>query len=212
MKFLIVDDHAVVREGVAAVLRQAATETVVLQAHDGVSALSIVAAHADIDVVLLDLMLPGTGGLSVLEDLGRRRPGLPVMVLSSLETASDVRRALALGALGYVPKSANPATLLAALTLVLAGETYVPPFVVQDVEARSGAGREEGPRSAGLAALTERQIEVLGLIGADISNKEIAYRLKVSEKTVKAHVTAIFRALNVVNRAQAARVARPADS
>ena len=191
------------REGVAAVLQQATEGAEVLHAENGVSALATIARRPDIDVVFLDLMLPDPGGLAVLQELGERHPGLPIIMLSSSEEPTDVRRALALGALGYVPKSASSATLLAALQLVLAGEIYVPPFVVHET-----SGPEALAAGAVGAALTERQIEVLKLIAADKTNKQIAYRLTVSEKTVKAHVTAIFRALRVANRAEAVRTAR----
>ena len=204
MRFLIVDDHPIMREGVAAVLLQAAEGAEVLHAENGVSALATIARRPDIDVVFLDLMLPAPGGLAVLEELGERHPGLPIIMLSSSEEPTDVRRALALGALGYVPKSASSATLLAALRLVLAGEIYVPPFMAHEANTQEASG------SGVAAALTERQIEVLRLIAADKTNKQIAYQLTVSEKTVKAHVTAIFRALRVANRAEAVRTARTA--
>jgi DNA-binding NarL/FixJ family response regulator len=205
MRFLIVDDHPIMREGVAAVLQQAVEGAEVLHAETGADAFALIAGRPNIDVVFLDLMLPDPGGLAVLEELGGRHPGLPIIMLSSSEEPTDVRRALALGALGYVPKSASSATLLAALRLVLAGEIYVPPFVVHDA-------REHEPSVAGTAgaALTERQIEVLRLVANDQTNKQIAYQLAVSEKTVKAHVTAIFRALRVANRAEAVRTARNA--
>jgi len=200
MKVLIVDDHAVVREGVAAVLRQLGPGTEVLQAHDGPSGLALADGHPDLEMVLLDLVLPGVVGLSALEDFGRRHPALPVMVLSSSEAPDDVRGALALGALGYVPKSASPETLLAALRLVLSGEIYVPPFMARAPAPAASA--------AALAPLTERQVEVLRLLVDEVPNKEIAYRMGLSEKTVKAHVTAIFKALGVSNRAEAAALAR----
>ena len=203
MKFLIVDDHAVVREGVAAVLRQGHADAAILQAPDGAAALAAAGEHLDIDMVFLDLMLPGVGGMAVLADFCRAHPSLPVMMLSSSEAPSDVRRALASGALGYVAKSASPTTLLAAVNLILAGEVYVPPFMAR--EDTVWASSVEG-----IEGLTARQIDVLKLIGEDIPNKEIAYRLGLSEKTVKAHATAVFRALNVTGRAQAARAAREA--
>ena len=203
MRFLIVDDHPALREGVGAILRQTADGAEVLHADNGASALATIARRPDINVVFLDLMLPGQGGLAVLEELGALYPGLPVIMLSSSEDPTDVRRALAQGALGYVPKSASSATLLAALQLVLAGEIYVPPFVVQETSGHEPvAAGEDG------AALTERQIEVLKLIDAEMTNKQIAHRLIVSEKTVKAHVTAIFRALRVASRAEAVRAAK----
>lgn len=193
------------REGVAAVLRLAEPEGVVLQAHDCASALAIAAANPDIAMVLMDLVMPDAAGLSAPETFVARYPGLPVMVVSSSEAAADVRQALALGALGYVPKSANAATLLAAIRLVLSGEVYVPPFVVKAVAQPTAPA---GAPGGNLAALTERQREVLGLICAEASNKDIAHALGVTEGTVKAHITVIFKILGVVTRAQAARLAQ----
>lgn len=204
MKFLIVDDHAVVREGVAAVLRQAYGDVVVLQAPTSSGALALAQDALDLDLILLDLMMPDADGMAALAEFGQLHPGLPIIVVSSSESASDVRRAMALGALGYVPKSANSATLLAAVMLVLAGEVYVPPFMVRD----GGAATRQRLGPAQHSTLTERQREVLKLISLAASNKDIALQLNLSEKTVKAHVTAIFRALGVVNRAQAARIAQ----
>lgn len=206
MRFLIVDDHPVLREGVAAVLRQSADVVEVLQAHNGDQAIAQLEREPDVDVVLLDLMLPGSGGLAVMDELSARFAALPVIVLSSSEDPADVRRALAHGALGYVPKSASSTTLLAAIRLVLSGEIYVPPFVVQSQADQ----RDNGPRHM-TTVLTDRQIEVLKLIALQKSNKEIAYQLALSEKTVKAHVTAIFRALQVANRTEAALAANAAQ-
>ena len=209
MKLLIVDDHAILREGLAAMLRQAGPDTEVLQASASADGLRLAETHADLDAVFLDLEMPGGGGMSAIPEFGKRRPELPVIVLSSSEDPRDVRRALALGALGYVPKSSPPRALLSALQLVLSGSIYVPPLMLGPAAA--------APRSAGTdaarpsAALTERQLEVLRLLGKGLSNKEIGRDLGLSEKTVKAHVTAIFKTLNVVNRTQAASAAREAD-
>ena len=112
MKLLIVDDHPVVREGLVALLQQGRPDTVVVEAHDSAAGLAMAENHLDLDVVLLDLALPGMGGMSAIAEFGRRRPELPVIILSSSEDPLDVRRALAAGALGYVPKSASRQTLL----------------------------------------------------------------------------------------------------
>jgi DNA-binding NarL/FixJ family response regulator len=202
MRYLIVDDHPMLREGVAAVLRQGGDAVEVLFAESGARAMEVIQQPSPIDVVFLDVVLPGTGGLNVLKEIGVACPDLPVIMLSSSEDPTDVRRALALGALGYVPKSASSTTLLAALKLVLSGEIYVPPFLAKETPV-PGA-----PTGALAPILTERQSEVLVLLADDKSNKEIAYALQLSEKTVKAHVTAIFRALNVTNRAEAGRAAK----
>jgi two-component system, NarL family, nitrate/nitrite response regulator NarL len=205
MKLLIVDDHPIVREGLAAVLAQAGPDTTVLQASGGAQGLELASEHADLDAVFLDLSMPQMDGMAAIQQFGRRRPDLPVIVLSSSEDAADVRRALAAGALGYVPKSAPPRTLLSALQLVLAGDVYVPPLLLGDAPASAEAA--SGLPGVG-ARLTERQVDVLRLVCRGDSNKEIARKLALSDKTVKAHVTAIFRALNVVNRTQAATAAQ----
>lgn len=208
MKLLIVDDHAIVREGIAAMLRQAGPDTQVLQASDGAAGLQLAEVHADLDVVFLDLQMPGVDGMSAVPEFGKRRPELPVIVLSSSEDPGDVRRALALGALGYVPKSALPQTLLSALRLVLAGDIYVPPLMLDaDGTLPDAVPRSDGARRA---VLTERQLEVLRLLSEGLSNKEIGRVLGLSDKTVKAHITVIFRTLDVVNRTQAASAARRA--
>lgn len=206
MKLLIVDDHAILREGLAAMLRQAGPDIEVLLACDGAEGVRTAEAHLDIDAVFLDLEMPGIDGMSVVLELGKRRPDLPVIVLSSSEDPQDVRRALALGALGYVPKSAASQTLLSALQLVLSGNIYVPPLMLHPTAlgAESVIAKETAPRGA----LTERQMEVLRLISKGLPNKEIGRELGLSDKTVKAHITALFRILNVVNRTQAASAAR----
>lgn len=206
MKLLIVDDHPIVREGIAAVLARAGPDTVVLQARDASEALRLVDAHADLDVVLLDLSMPGMDGHSALPEFGRRRPELPVIVLSSSEDPRDIKRALGAGALGYIPKSSTAQTLLPALEFVLSGNVYVPPSLLR--EAGAPGAPTAAPPAKGAARITGRQGEVLKLLSAGRSNKEIARDLALSDKTVKAHVTAIFRALDVVNRMQAANAAR----
>jgi two-component system nitrate/nitrite response regulator NarL len=209
MKLLVVDDHPIVRDGLAALLGQMGPDTVVLQVGDAGGALALVAAHADLDVVVLDIAMPGMDGLRALAEFGRTRPELPVVVISASEDARDAREALAKGALGYVPKSASQHTLLSAIRLVLNGDVYVPPLIL----AETVVARSLNPSVAagsGRPTLTDRQIDVLRRLSEGQSNKQIAAELDLSEKTVKAHVTAIFRALNVVNRTQAAAAGRTA--
>lgn len=205
MKLLIVDDHPVLREGLIALLRHLGPDTEILEAGDASAAIQLVKEHADLDVVVLDLLMPGMGGLSAIAEFGRTRPDLPVIVLSSSEDPQDARRALAQGALGYVPKSASQNTLIAAIRLVLDGDLYVPPLILNEMEKTRRAQQGRRPENNNL---TERQIEVLRRLCEGQANKTIAFELDLSEKTVKAHITAIFKALNVVNRTQAAAVAR----
>lgn len=209
MKLLVVDDHPVLREGLVALLRQLGPDTVVLEAGDAQAALRLVEEQSDLDVVILDLVLPGLNGLSALPEFGRSRPDLPVIVLSSSEEPQDARKALAQGALGYVPKSASQHTLISAIKLVLEGEIYVPPLILNDMASRGSSALPRRSEETG-SILTPRQIEVLRRLSQGQPNKTIANELDLSEKTVKAHITAIFKALNVVNRTQAAAVGREA--
>jgi two-component system, NarL family, nitrate/nitrite response regulator NarL len=206
MKLLIVDDHPVVRDGLAALLRQLGPEVTVLLAEGGSQGLGHAAGHPDLDLVVLDLAMPDSDGFATLHEFGRLQPQLPIIVVSSSEDPRDVRRALAAGALGYIPKSAPPQTILAAVQFVLAGNVYVPTFLAQNpASMRDEADDDSAPKS--VVSLTSRQTDVLRLLREGRSNKEIGRKLGLSEKTVKVHVTALFKALNVANRIQAAAMA-----
>jgi two-component system nitrate/nitrite response regulator NarL len=205
MKLLIIDDHSIMRAGLAALLAQPEFKIEVIEAGDAAAGIAEVEAHPDLDAVFLDLNMPGEDGMSALREIGRRRPDLPVILLSSSENPDDVRRALAAGALGYLPKSSGPQTLMSALRLVLSGEVYVPPIMLRET-SRASLDPQRGGGPGG--ELTDRQIEVLRLLGRGLSNKEIGRELLVAERTVKAHVTAIFKSLGVVNRMQAVEAAR----
>jgi DNA-binding NarL/FixJ family response regulator len=202
VKLLIVDDHPLFRDGLAALLRQAGERTATLQAASTEDALRL-ADEQTIDAVFMDLMMPGLSGESAVREFGRRHPDLPVIVMSSSESASDVRRVLNAGARGYIPKSATAQTVVSALNLVLAGDTYVPPLLVAATAEPADASAQDRARS--LAQLTGRQVDVLRHLKDGLTNKEISARLGIAEKTVKVHIAAIFKALNVVNRTQAAK-------
>jgi DNA-binding NarL/FixJ family response regulator len=204
MKMLAVDDHAVLRQGLAALLTGAGAADEVVHAASLREGLTLAAAHGDLDAVLLDLQLPDAGGVASVAAFAALDPTLPIIVVSASEDPADVRRALDAGALGYVPKSASPETLVSAVKLVMAGGMYVPPLMLKPEALASGAA---GANGEGVGALTPRQREVLGALAAGLSNKEIGRRFDLSEKTVKVHVGAILKALGVANRTQAARAA-----
>ena len=130
MKLLIIDDHALLREGLVALLQQFEQGVDVLQASEAEEGLRLAEAHPDLDAVFLDLNMPDQGGMEVIPVFAKRRPQLPVIVLSSSEDPNDVSLALKSGAFGYLPKSASPRNVLSALRLVLAGEIYVPPLLL----------------------------------------------------------------------------------
>ncbi len=206
MRILLVDDHTLFREALLHVLRQFDSTAVVIEAATAREAIRLAAHYHDLDLILLDLTLPGLNGLSALPELHELRPTAPLVILSASEDSVDVRQALEAGAMGYIPKSSSSHEMITALRLVLAGEVYVPPAMLaalESLEAASvevtGAAVEEG----GVNGLTHRQLAVLRLMAQGLSNKGICKRLNVAEGTVKLHVTAIMRALNTCNRTQA---------
>ena len=207
VKLLIVDDHPLFRDGLAALLRQAGADFHVTQATSDEEALDLTDEQI-FDAVFMDLMMPGMCGEPAIREFARRHPDLPVIVLSSSENPGDVRRVINAGASGYIPKSATAQTVVSALQLVLSGNIYVPPLLVSAAARAADHAVHEGPRS--LAQLTDRQVDVLRYLRDGLSNKEISAHLGIAEKTVKVHIAAIFKTLNVVNRTQAAKVLRDA--
>jgi DNA-binding NarL/FixJ family response regulator len=207
MKVLMIDDHHLVRDGMRPVLERLASpgeRLHVLEAATFAAGLAEIERHADIELVLLDLRLPDVAGFDALARLQRERPDLPVVVMSGEDEAGLVREALQRGALGYIPKSSRPAVILQALRLVLSGGTYVPREIMGGDDARHGEA-PASPAPSGFASLglTPRQAEVLPLLLAGKSNKEICRELGMAEGTAKSHIAAIFKALGVTTRVQA---------
>lgn len=188
MRVLIADDHALIRAGLVSQL----TELSELDTHEVATWDEVLAvANQSFDLALVDIRMPGRAGLKGLVELVERAPTLPVLIVSATEDVQEMRAALQHGAMGFVTKAQPPEELLTAVSNVLDGEVYVPPVL-----------REKGNGSGPL--LTERQREVLTLVAQGKSNDEIAQVLAVSRATVKVHLAAVFRALDVVNRTQAA--------
>ncbi len=208
LKVLVIDDHPLVQEGVAAALEALGHDVDVIAAADSEQGLAAAAANPDIDLVLLDLALPGMSGLGVIGALHQRFPSLPVVVLSALEDPENIRNAISAGAMGFVPKSAQTRVLIEALQQVLEGNVSVPGTLGAAGASARAAGTAAPGNEPDVALLTLRQIEVLSRLCQGKTNKQIATELGLSEKTVKAHVTAIFKVLGVVNRTQAVLAAR----
>lgn len=201
MKLLIADDHALFREGMRHVLRSLGESVVVMEASNSDSAIRAVKEHPDMDLVLLDLNMPGKDGFSALELFSRHYPALPVVILSASTRRSDMQRALDMGAMGFIPKESTGSVVINALRLVMSGSIYVPP-------ALAGMGSPDSFHSEKRnAELTARQLEVLQFMVEGRSNKDIARHMNLAEATVKMHVTAILKALNADNRTQAVVVA-----
>lgn len=206
MRILVIEDHALVREGLLLALRaledtDAAAE--ILGARDADEATQLLEKNDDFDLALLDLMLPGTGGLAFLGVMRKRFPHVPVVILSALDDADTVMKAIRQGASGFVSKASPTDVLLGALREVLAGEIWLPP------EYREQTGKRRRAKTvAERYGLTKSQARVLELLAEGKTNRDIADMLGVTEGTVKIHVSAIFKALGVNNRSQALLVAQ----
>ena len=196
MKILVVDDHPLILHALTQVLPQLDGELELLGAADRGQTRVVLARHPDCALVLLDLALPGAHGLDLLVELRRDFPRLPVVVLSATHDHATVGAALAAGARGFVAKTADPVELLAAVRAVLAGGRHV----TRDV-ARPRVTAIDGVQLEYLG-LTQRQSEVMLLLAQGKPNKLICRDLRLSEGTVKVHVSAILRALNVHSRSQ----------
>lgn len=208
MKILVIDDHPLIREAVRNVLGRLGESIVALEAADCDSALRIVDEHPDLDLILLDLGLPGTSGMDALGMLRERHPAVPVVVLSANDDRDTVVEALDRGAMGFIPKSSSNEVMLSALRLVLSGGVYLPSktFISDRASAQSAMPATAAgtfPMSVADLGITERQLQVLALIVQGKPNKLICRELGLAESTVKIHVTAILKALKVTNRTQA---------
>lgn len=197
MKFLLIEDHAVFRFGLVQLLSTLPGNHEFLEAETCEKALADLVDPDNIDLILLDLALPGLNGLDGLVRLRKLCPSTPIVLLSANENPQFVVDGMRRGAQGFIPKSASPEVLVRAIQVVLAGGTYVPATGIMPSRDVPSAD----------PALTARQREVLDLIAQDRSNKEIAEALGMRVNTVRVHLAAIFRALNVDNRVDAARVA-----
>ncbi|GCL62122.1 DNA-binding response regulator [Rubrivivax pictus] len=203
MKVLLVDDHQLFREGMALLLQPLADPLQVLGAGSAEAALELLAAHPDVDLVVMDLGMPGMGGLSGMALMRVRHPAVPLVALSSVDDKPTVLQALDAGAMGFVPKSASAGVMLAALRLILSNGIYLPPSVFLAAEPAAAGFQAPGPRHPEQLGLTPRQADVLYLILQGKPAKLIERELGLSAGTVKAHTSAVLRALNVTTRTQA---------
>lgn len=203
MRILLIDDHKLFREALLHVLKGFYAEVVVLEAATAQEALQLAAHYTRLDLILLDLAMPGLDGLSALPKLQELAAGVPIVVLSASESPAHVKEALNARAAGYIPKSSSSHEMMTALNLVLTGEVYVPPALMNAVETVEKTQSTQPETLSEVEGLTSRQLEVLGLMAQGLSNKHIARQLDLAEGTVKLHVTAIMRALNTQNRTQA---------
>lgn len=197
MKILVVDDHALVREGLRQVLKGLDEAVEVLEAPHCARAFELADQHPDLDLVLLDYHLPDLNGLDALQIFGKEHPELPIIMLSGSVNPQIMRQVMAKGAAAFLTKSGLSHELLNVLQLVLDGEVYTPPEMAPNASALAGSA------SSPNLQLTPRQEEVLYLLLDGSSNKDISRVLQLSEETVKNHITGIFRCFGVQSRIQA---------
>jgi DNA-binding NarL/FixJ family response regulator len=210
MNVLLIDDHALFREGVALLLRPLVDDLSTWEAGSCEEALALIDERGVPDMVLMDLGLPGMSGLECITVLHERLPGLPVVALSSSDDRDTVLAALDGGAMGFIPKSSTSSVFVAALKLILANGIYLPPAVfLSGPRTADEGGTAPAPpaRTPSELGLTARQADVLHLILQGKPAKLICRELDLSPGTVKAHTSAVLRALNVTTRTQAVVVA-----
>jgi len=206
-RIVIADDHPLFRDALRLAVQDALADVIFDDAGSLKETLDILAATDDVDLVLLDLKMPGVQGFSGLMLMRAQFPLVPVVVVSGSEESSVISRAMSLGALGFIPKSAPVEDMQAAISAVLKGDVWLP----ENVDLGTQANAELDDLAHRLSTLTPQQTRVLMMLREGLLNKQIAYELSVSEATVKAHVSAILQKLNVDSRTQAVIAASRID-
>lgn len=210
MKVLIADDHALFRYGISLALESLYKDVTILQASSAEEASHMAKETSSLDLILLDLMMPGLNGIAELKNYIDSLPKVPIVVVSGSRQRSTIRAAIEAGARGYILKSSNGEILKHVLPLVLSGELYVPAQAVANEDSTPGGEFEASPLEENsdfnpdFKSLTPRETQVLKLLTLGYSNKEIARSLGMLEGTVKVHVKSIMKKLGVNNRTQAA--------
>ena len=199
-RFIIVDDHPLFRGALSQALSAAFERAEILEAGSLDELTDRLATAGEIDLILLDLTMPGVQGVSGLLYLRAQHPEVPVAIVSASDDAATIRHCLDCGASGFIPKSQPVERIRDAIRKVIGGEVWLPP----DVDLSGVPGGESAAIVARLATLTPQQVRVLMMLGEGLLNKQIAYKLGVSEATIKAHVSAILQKLGVDSRTQAA--------
>ena len=197
---IIADDHPLFRDALTHAVGKVMPDARLIEADSLASLQDVVESNGDVDLLLLDLTMPGVSGFSALVWIRQNHASLPTIIVSAIDDPAVMRRALKHGASGFIPKSSSIATIESGIDTVLQGEVWLP----EGVDPH-GADLESGEADAArnLSALTPHQFRVLMMLGEGLLNKQIAYQLGVSEATIKAHVTAILRKMGVTNRTQA---------
>jgi len=198
-RILIADDHPLVRGALRQAVANAVAGAEIVECGSLEDVTKSLDGNPDVDLVLLDLAMPGVRGFSGLMVLRAQYPGAPVVVVSGKEERSVIRLCIDFGASGFIPKSTDMETMQGAIRAVLAGDVWVP----ADIDLNGPVDRDAVDSVRRLASLTPQQVRVLMMLSEGLLNKQIAYELSVSEATVKAHVSAILQKLGVESRTQA---------
>ena len=198
-RIVIADDHPLVRGALRQAVSGAVAGSTVVECGDLDELIRELDENSDVDLILLDLAMPGVRGFSGLMYLRAQHPSVPVVIVSGNEDRSVMRRCIDFGASGFIPKTTDIENMRTALRLVLEGGTWTPP----DVDLKSPADKDTADIVRRLSSLTPQQVRVLMMLSQGLLNKQIAYELTVSEATVKAHVSAILQKLGVESRTQA---------
>jgi len=198
--FIVADDHPLFREALIHAIRSSVDNAEIVEADSLDTLQTVVAENDDADLLFLDLNMPGVNGFSALAYIRSNYAALPTVIVSAMDDPGIIRRAIQHGASGFIPKSSAIGTLEVGIRAVLDGEVWLPDGIDVDDDR---LGDEEATIASALSSLTPHQFRVLMMLGEGLLNKQIAYQLGVSEATIKAHVTAIFRKMHVNNRTQA---------
>lgn len=205
MNILVADDHQLFLDGIRHILKKLDTVVDITETTDAARAIEILESGQSFELVLVDLSMPGMDGMSILQRMQERKVWLPLVVVSGEEDSFKIRSALDAGALGFIPKAHSSQQMLSALKAILDGEIYIPENIekqINNLATRRPPAEAGGNGALKSSGITKRQFDVLQLMAKGYSNKQIATSLFLTEHTVKAHISALFTALNAGNRTE----------
>ena len=205
MNILVADDHQLFLDGIRHILKKLDTVVDITETTDAAQAIEILESGQSFELVLVDLSMPGMDGMSILQRMQERKVWLPLVVVSGEEDSFKIRSALDAGALGFIPKAHSSQQMLSALKAILDGEIYIPENIekqINNLATRRPPAEAGGNGALKSSGITKRQFDVLQLMAKGYSNKQIATSLFLTEHTVKAHISALFTALNAGNRTE----------
>jgi DNA-binding NarL/FixJ family response regulator len=203
-QFLIADDHPLFRAALKGALHTQFSDLTIYESDNFDNTLCALNDLTELDLLLLDLHMPGSGDLYGLIRIRETHPSIPIVVISGTEDLSVISKVMAYGAMGFIPKASSSEDIGKAIKQVLLGDTWLPKNIKDQVADIATADQDIAQQ---VASLTPQQFKVLQYLHAGLLNKQIAFELHISEATVKAHITAIFRKLDVYNRTQAVLIA-----